>query len=78
MIVVVALFGIPVLLRWMWLDHFRETKLPQPTGPFAVGRVTYAWKDPGHTYPANPASHTVEDYCRSLGNRPSNTSVARC
>ena len=35
----------------MWLDHFRETKLPQPTGPFAVGRTTYVWKDPTHTDP---------------------------
>jgi dienelactone hydrolase len=54
MIAVVALvpvLGIPVLLGLMWLDHFRETKLPQPTGPFAVGRMTYAWKDPGHTDP---------------------------
>jgi predicted dienelactone hydrolase len=34
------------LLGALWLDHARETPLPAPTGPFAVGRVTYAWTDP--------------------------------
>ncbi len=45
-LVLLAVFAIPVLLGWTWLDHFRETKLPQPTGPCAVGRVTYDWEDP--------------------------------
>jgi dienelactone hydrolase len=48
MIAVAALLlfvGIPALLGFMWLDHFRETTLPEPTGPFAVGRTTYAWSD---------------------------------
>jgi dienelactone hydrolase len=50
-LVLLAVFAIPVLLGLMWLDHFRETTLPQPTGPFAVGRVMYAWKDAAHTDP---------------------------
>src|ERR1700677_1729491 len=50
-LVLLAIFAIPVLLALMWLDHFRETKLPQPTGPFAVGRVMYARKDATHTDP---------------------------
>jgi dienelactone hydrolase len=50
-LVLLAFFAIPVLLALMWLDHFRETTLPQPTGPFAVGRVTYTWKDATHTDP---------------------------
>ena len=29
----------------IWLDHTRETRLPAPTGPFAVGRTTYDWTD---------------------------------
>jgi dienelactone hydrolase len=60
-LVLLAVFAIPVLLVLTWLDHFRETNLPQPTGPFAVGRVMYDWKDPRHTellawiwYPAVP------------------------
>jgi dienelactone hydrolase len=55
----------------MWLDHNRETILPQPTGPFAVGRTTYVWKDSARTerelfawiwYPATQSPHAVEDY----------------
>ena len=44
----VALFGgvgIAVLLGVLWLDHTRETTLPTPSGPFAVGRTTYVWSD---------------------------------
>jgi dienelactone hydrolase len=50
-VAVVALFAvvaIAVLLGLMWLDHNRETALPTPTGPFAVGRTTYVWSDPAH------------------------------
>jgi predicted dienelactone hydrolase len=39
--------GIGVLLALLWLDHNRATTLPIPTGPFAVGRVAYAWSEPG-------------------------------
>ena len=70
-LVLLAVFAIPVLLGLTWLDHFRETELPQPTGPFAVGRVTYDWKDARHTellawiwYPAAPTqpSQPTSDY----------------
>jgi hypothetical protein len=50
-VVVAALFAvvaIAFLLGLMWLDHNRETTLPTPTGPFAVGRTTYVWSDPAH------------------------------
>jgi dienelactone hydrolase len=50
-LVLLAVFAIPLSLGVMWLDHLRETKLPQPTGPFAVGRVTYDWIDAAHTDP---------------------------
>lgn len=40
--------GIAVLLGLLWLDHDRDTTLPTPTGPFAVGRTTYLWSDPAH------------------------------
>src|ERR1700676_2176218 len=55
--VVVALFAvvaIAFLLGLMWLDHNRETTLPTPTGPFAVGRTTYVWSDPAHLDPTAP------------------------
>ena len=70
-LVLLPAVGIPVLLGLMWLDHNRETILPQPTGPFAVGRITYAWKDPARTecelfawlwYPATQSPHAVEEY----------------
>src|ERR1700674_3936495 len=50
-VVGVALFtivAIAVLLGLMGLAHNRETTLPTPTGPFAVGRTTYVWSDPAH------------------------------
>src|ERR1700674_400771 len=49
--VVVALFAvvaIAFLLGLMWLDHNRETTLPTPTGPLAVGRPTDVWSGPAH------------------------------
>jgi len=69
-LVLLAVFSIPVLLGLLWLDHFRETKLPQPTGPFAVGRVTCDWIDATHElfawiwYPATPTqpSQATSDY----------------
>jgi dienelactone hydrolase len=70
-LVLLPAVAIPVLLGLMWLDHIRETILPQPTGPFAVGRTTYVWKDSARTerelfawiwYPATQSPHAVEDY----------------
>ena len=44
-VVLSGVIGIAVLLGLLWLDHTRETTLPIPTGPFAVGRTTYVWSD---------------------------------
>jgi predicted dienelactone hydrolase len=46
MLGVFAVAGIAVLLASLWLDHKRETTLPTPTGPFAVGRTMNDWGDP--------------------------------
>jgi hypothetical protein len=46
-----AVVGIAVLLGLLWLDHTRRTTLPTPTGPFAVGRTTYAWSDAAQADP---------------------------
>ncbi|MBZ5591278.1 MAG: dienelactone hydrolase family protein [Acidobacteriia bacterium] len=40
--------GVGVLLGALWLEHRTEITLPTPTGPFAVGRATYAWADEAH------------------------------
>jgi predicted dienelactone hydrolase len=56
-IVVLALFGvagIAVLVGCLWLDHNRETTLPTPTGPFAVGRTQYVWNDAAQSEPLAP------------------------
>ena len=41
----VGVLGLAVLLGSLWLEHRTEVTLPTPTGPFAVGRATYAWAD---------------------------------
>jgi dienelactone hydrolase len=72
-LVLLAVFAIPVLLGFMWLDHLRETKLPWPTGPYAVGRLTYEWIDVKHElfawiwYPATPTqpSQATNEYLPS-------------
>jgi predicted dienelactone hydrolase len=56
-----AVVAIAVLLGLMWLDHNRETTLPTPTGPFAVGRTTYVWSDPAHLDPMAPLPGTKRE-----------------
>ncbi len=51
LLAVVAVAG---LLGVLWLDHTRETTLPTPTGPFAVGRTTSVWIDSAHADPMAP------------------------
>ncbi len=46
--------GVAVLLGLLKLDHNRETTLPAPTGPFAVGRTTYVWSDAAQADPMAP------------------------
>ena len=48
-VAVFLVLGIAALLGWMWLDHYRETTLPTPTGPYAVGRITFVWSDAAQT-----------------------------
>jgi dienelactone hydrolase len=63
-VAVMALFAvvaIAFLLGLMWLDHNRETALPTPTGPFAVGRTTYVWSDPAHLDPTAPQPGTKRE-----------------
>jgi hypothetical protein len=46
--VLLAIFGvcvITILLCSLWIEHKTEITLPDPTGPFAVGRAVYDWTD---------------------------------
>jgi dienelactone hydrolase len=56
-----GVLGIAALLGLLWLDHNRETTLPTPTGPFAVGRTTYVWSDPAHADPLAPQPITKRE-----------------
>lgn len=38
--------GILLFLGWLWLEHGFALTLPEPTGPFAVGRTVEHWIDP--------------------------------
>jgi predicted dienelactone hydrolase len=63
-VAVVALFavvGIAVLLGLLWLDHNRETTLPTPTGPFAIGCTTYAWSEATQADPLAPQPGTKRE-----------------
>jgi hypothetical protein len=40
-----AIAGLAILLAGLWIDHHQETTLLAPTGQFAVGRITYDWRD---------------------------------
>lgn len=44
-LVLLGLFGALALLVSLWLEHRSAVALPQPTGPFAVGRTLYDWVD---------------------------------
>jgi dienelactone hydrolase len=58
---ILALSGVLVvatLLGALWLEHRIEITLPAPTGPFAVGRATFAWTDDTHSDPLAPVPGT--------------------
>lgn len=59
--VLFAVAGIAILLGSLWLDHTRETNLPTPTGPFAVGRTTYVWSDAAHAQLMAPQPGTKRE-----------------
>lgn len=53
--------AIVVFLGLLWVDHTRSTTLPLPSGPFAVGRTTLVWDDPGHPDPMAPKPGTKRE-----------------
>ena len=44
-LVILGVLGIAVLLAAIWIEHRSELTLPNPTGPFAVGRALYPLAD---------------------------------
>ncbi len=49
------------VLGWLWVDHSRETVLPNPTGSYRVGRVIYDWIDAGRLNPYAPVAGTKQE-----------------
>src|SRR5262249_54071154 len=37
--------GVLILVGWLWIEQASQTSLPEPTGPFAVGRTVCDWVD---------------------------------
>src|SRR5579884_4083428 len=57
-VALVCILGLTGLVASVWIDHNRETTLPVPSGPFAVGRMTYLWTDDSHVDPLAPQAGT--------------------
>jgi hypothetical protein len=65
-----ALLGMLGLLASLWVEHRTTLMLPEPTGPFAIGRTIDDWKDTKHEllvwiwYPADASQSGVafDDY----------------
>jgi predicted dienelactone hydrolase len=56
-----AFLGIAALLGALWLEHRTAIALPQPTGPFAVGRDVYDWADDATLDTLAPAPGTKRE-----------------
>jgi pimeloyl-ACP methyl ester carboxylesterase len=67
------------LLGLLWIERRTDITLPAPTGPFAVGRTTYAWRDDTKTDTLAPVSGTKREvlgwiwYPAALGQSPAVT-----
>jgi len=56
-----GVLGVGALFGSLWLEHRTEVTLPTPTGPFAVGRATYAWTDDAHADTLAPVPGTKRE-----------------
>jgi len=56
-----GVLGVAGLVGLLWLEHATEVTLPTPTGPFAVGRVIYAWADDAQFDPLAPVAGTKRE-----------------
>jgi predicted dienelactone hydrolase len=51
---VVGVAGIALILVWLRVEHGLPVTLPEPTGPFKVGRTVYHWVDTSRTDSLSP------------------------
>ena len=54
----IGVLGIVVLLCLLRIEHNTQTSLPTPTGPFSVGRTSFAWIDDTHIDALAPIPET--------------------
>lgn len=58
---VISVVGVAALVGSLWLDHTMSTPLPIPTGPYKVGRSTFAWTDEARLNPFAPVPNTPQE-----------------
>jgi dienelactone hydrolase len=74
-----GILGMGTLLGALWLERRTDITLPAPTGPFPVGRTTYAWRDDTKTDTLAPISGTKREvlvwiwYPAAVGQSPAIT-----
>ncbi len=66
-VVMLCVLGITVLLGLLLLDHNRDTTLPTPSGPFAVGRTTFGWSDASQADRLAPQRGTKREFLPGFG-----------
>src|SRR5262249_931010 len=55
-LIIAGVAGIALLVGWLRLKHGLPLTLPEPTGPYPVGRVVYHWVDDSRTDVLAPAA----------------------
>ena len=60
-VVTAGVLGFAVLAVALWVERGFAVTLPVPTGPFAVGRAIYDWKDEAHADPVAPVAGTKRE-----------------
>jgi predicted dienelactone hydrolase len=60
-LVMLIILAIGTLLGSLWVERGTEIALPVPTGPFAVGRTTYDWRDEAVTDALAPTPGTKRE-----------------
>ena len=56
-----ALLAVCLLFGFLWLEHRSALTLPTPSGPFAIGRTIYDWRDPAHVDTLAPLPGTKRE-----------------
>ena len=61
LLAIFGVFAVTILLLSLWIEHRTDVTLPNPTGPFAVGRTIYDWTDTKTEDPLAPMPATQRE-----------------